>query len=170
MILRVIGALLVLGGCSGAGVLVALNVKKETAALKSLIAVIEYWKNELSFHLTPLSELCRQAANICTGDLSKFLLELAKDLENQIASDAEQCITTSLDKFRDFPFECKQLLRELGCTLGRFDIEGQQRSFDNILKEANRLYTNYCNNQDIRLRSYKTLGICAGAALVILFI
>ena len=52
MILRVIGALLVLGGCSGAGVLVALNVKKETAALKSLIAVIEYWKNERGIELT----------------------------------------------------------------------------------------------------------------------
>lgn len=170
MVVRIIGALLVLFGCGSTGVLVALNVKRETVLLKNIISVIEYWKNELSFHLTPLPELCRQASCMNTGILSKFLEEFAINLENQIAPDAEQCVLTTLDTFNDISTDAKQLLLELACTLGKFDMEGQLSSFDSILKEANHLYAYNCNNQEVRLRSYKTLGICAGAALVILFI
>lgn len=167
---RIIGALLVIGGCSAAGFLFALNSKKETQTLKSIIELLEYWKNELSFHLTPLPELCIQAAARDQTILGKLMGTIANELERQISSDVETCILAALQRFPDFPPLSKQILETLGRSLGKFDLEGQINGIDSVLKEANRLYEQHLNLQDVRLRNYKTLGICAGVAIAILFI
>ena len=170
MIFRIIGALLAVIGCGGIGILVARNAKKETVTLKKFILQIECWKNELSYHLTPLPELCRQASKMNTGILADFMAVFLEELERQVSPDAEMCIRAALDKFPDFPSHTRRLLIELGSTLGRFDTEGQLSGFESIMAESNRLYEHLYNTQEVRLRSYKTLGICAGVALVIIFI
>ena len=170
MAYRIFGAILVIVGCACTGFLVAANAKRETASLKDLIYILEFCKNELTFRLTPLPELCRQAAAVASGTLSKFFIAVALELEHQISPDAEKCIHAALGRFTDMPVLCTELLISLGKNFGRFDLNGQVQGIDHILAEAERLLAHHTGNQEVRLRSYKTLGLCAGAAIVILFI
>ena len=170
MIYRVLGACLIVLGCGGAGFLVAANARRETATLKSVITVLEYWKNELSFHLTPLPELCRQSATQNSGIIGQFLDTVATELERQISPNVEKCIYAALHNFTDMPVLSKQIIESLAKNLGRFDIDGMLQNIESSLSDAHLLLEQHTNNQDLRVRNYRTLGLCAGAAIVILFI
>jgi stage III sporulation protein AB len=68
------------------------------------------------------------------------------------------------------PKQTTEVLSLLGESLGKFDLSGQLRGLEGIRSECHRRLDALSENQEVRLRSYKTLGLCAGAALVILFI
>lgn len=71
---------------------------------------------------------------------------------------------------RELPTQAQKIMRELGQTLGRFDLPGQLRGLESIRRTCRRELDELAKNRDVRLRSYQTLGLCAGAALAILFI
>jgi hypothetical protein len=61
-------------------------------------------------------------------------------------------------------------LEDLGNNLGRFDIDGQVTELQRIRTNCERTLLELSNNKSNRLRSYQTLGLCAGAAIAILFV
>ena len=62
----------------------------------------------------------------------------------------------------------KHLFRNLGSSLGRFDLSGQLKGLQSVRGECLRELESLEKNQPERLKSYQTLGMCAGAALVII--
>ena len=68
------------------------------------------------------------------------------------------------------PDTLKSIILHFGKTLGRFDIEGQVQSLEYSIEECNRKLAEMDCNKEMKLRNYKTLGLCAGAALAILFV
>ena len=63
-----------------------------------------------------------------------------------------------------------RLLKALGRTLGRFDLDGQVQGIEAVRNEILTALEKLVKDQDARLRSYQTLGLCAGAALAILLL
>jgi len=49
-------------------------------------------------------------------------------------------------------------------------MEGQLKGLESVRQECRRQVETLSYNRDARLRSYQTLGLCAGAALAILFV
>lgn len=170
MNIKWIGAVLVITGCGCLGFLFAAAQRKETRYLRCFLAALDYMSCELQYHLTPLPDLCRMTGNVCKGGLQKVFMILAEELENQISPNVEQCMLVSLGKIKDLPKLTRNALQDLGAVLGRFDLEGQCKGIKAVEMDTKRVLQMYTDNQDIRLRSYQTLGICAGAAVVILFI
>lgn len=170
MTIKLIGALLVIAGCGWVGFRIAAAQRREEKTLRQLIAVLDYMECELQYRLTPLPTLCRQAAAECSGTLCQAFLTLAIELEDQIAPDVELCVRAALNKTSDMPRLTRDALDLLGRSLGRFDIEGQLVGLEGVRQECRRNLEGLTQNRDVRLRSYQTLGLCAGAALVILFI
>jgi len=64
----------------------------------------------------------------------------------------------------------KRWFRLLGTSLGRYDLPGQVKGLQNVREECTLELEKMKNNQEERLRSYQTLGLCAGTALVILLL
>ena len=58
----------------------------------------------------------------------------------------------------------------LGKSIGRFDMDGQIKGLEAVRQDCRRRLDELSKDRDTRLRSYQTLGLCAGAALAILFI
>ena len=170
MILKVIGALLVIAGCGGFGFKLAACHLREERTLRQLVSSLDYMECELQYHLTPLPSLCRQTAAESAGVIRQVFLFLAIELEDQISPDVDRCMTAALSKTADIPRLTGSALVDLGRSLGRFDIEGQIKGLDAIRQECRRNLDALSQNKDVRLRSYQTLGLCAGAAIVILFI
>lgn len=164
------GALLVIIGCGSVGFTAAANHRREEKMLGQLLDVLQFMESELQYRLTPLPELCRQAAMTVKDTLRSIFLAYVSELEAQISPDASSCMHAAIGCSREVPSSVRAVFLQLGQTLGRFDLPGQLQGLE-CAKEACRTHLKELEkNRDERLRGYQTLGLCAGAALVILFI
>ncbi len=163
-----IGAALIITACVGFGLMIAGFHRREVAYLKKLISALNFMECELQFRMPPLPELCRRTAEECDGNLQKVFLSLSYELEDQIAPDVKHCMKSVLARTKDIPIETKNCLSLLGESLGRFDLQGQLKTLETVRKECKDRLNKLLGNADVRMRSYQTLGICAGAALIIL--
>lgn len=170
MNIKWIGAILIIFGCSGAGFSIARAYRTDQKLLQNIIRAISYMENVLLYNLTPLPDLCRQAGKETSGIVHEVFLNLARELDWQIAPDAYSCMYEALGKSHTLSPKIRRYFLQLGTSLGRFDLTGQVRELEAIRSSCEKELTMLDNNLDNRIRSYKTLGICAGMALAILFI
>lgn len=165
-----IGAALIILGCGGFGFSFAMLHRREEAALRQLMGALDFMECELQYRLTPLPELCHQAASQSTGLIRGILERFALELDSQLSPDVGRCMVTAMAAAEAIPGKTQQCLLQLGNSLGRFDLDGQIKGLEAVRGECRRNLENLALNRDARLRSYQTLGLCAGAALAILFI
>ncbi|MBQ8359948.1 MAG: stage III sporulation protein AB [Oscillospiraceae bacterium] len=158
-----------IAGCGGFGFSMAASHKREEKQLRQLIGILQYMECELQYRLTPLPELCRQTGKEASGMLRDVFLNLARELDWQVSPDACSCMTAALKRSRDIPSRLRKLLLQLGHSLGRFDLSGQLRGLQAVQAACEEELKKLGKDRDSRLRSYQTLGLCAGAALAILF-
>jgi len=170
MSLKLIGSILIVAACGGFGFKIAANHIKEEKSLRQLIAILDYMECELQYRLTPLPVLCTQAAASSNGALQKTFLALARELEDQISPDVACCMAAALGQACELPRLTWQELDMLGKSLGRFDLDGQLKGLEAVRQDCRCNLERLCENRDVRLRSYQTLGLCAGAAMAILLI
>ena len=167
--IRILGACCIVTGCGGFGFAMAAAHRREERELVRLIAALEYMSCELSYRLTPLNTLCRGAAENSSGTVRQFLITLASALERQTAPDAQACVYEVLVHMEITP-RLRKLFRELGTTLGRFDLPGQLRGLENAIRSGEEALRSLREGAADRRRSWQTRGLCAGAALAILFL
>lgn len=170
MFIKVIGAICVFVGCGAIGFQIAANYIKEEKALRQLISVLDFMSCELQYRLTALPELCKLSSAESKGCVSKLFHFLYEELTAQVSPDVSSCMTAALAQVKGMPPVTLEMLTALGCTLGRFDITGQVRGLESVRIQCRERLEQLLLHKDVRIRSYKTLGLCAGAALVILFI
>ena len=168
MIAKVLGACFVVLACGGFGIKIAASYRRELANLKKLIAALDFMECELQYRMSALPDLCRQTAVECDDILRRIFSALANELEDQISPDAHRCMRNVLSKIRDVPRQTEECLLLLSMRLGRFDLQGQLRGLELTRQECRTKLNKLTGNSDVRIRSYQTLGLCAGAALVIL--
>ena len=101
--------------------------------------------------------------------VGQALLTLAQELESQISPDVNACVHGMLCKV-ELPKPVQEAFCQLGTSLGRFDLDGQLKGLGQVQDFCRRELENLSLHREERLRSYQTLGLCAGAALAILFI
>lgn len=170
MIWRVLGAILVIIGCSGFGFLLAGGIHKEERYLRELLEVMEYMTAELKYKMTALPELISKAASYTSGTLWQVFSAFDRELTTQIAPNAEACLRKALEETEGVPTVIGELLFMLGRSIGKFDLSGQVSGI-NFVKEACREnLERLSRDKKERLRSYRTLGVCAGIALAILLL
>ena len=136
----------------------------------SLERMLRYMEWELQYHLTPLPELCRQAAKDGYGGIREVMMHMAAELDQQIEPDALTCMKAALRQCDLQHGRIYELLLQLGQTLGRFDLPGQLEGLKAVRSACRAEQDALSQNRVVRLRSYRTLGLCAGAALAILFL
>ena len=156
--------------CGGCGFLAVNTYKKQELSLSQLTQILEYMTWELEYRLTPLPELCRKASQQVQSNLGNFFLLLSQELEGQAAPDVCSCMDAALRKSRDFPKLTVKGLQLLGVSLGQFDLSGQLKSLESVKQYCRHELEKLSDHREERLRSYRVLGFCAGAALAILFI
>lgn len=167
MSVKYAGALLVIAGCGGFGLSMAAAYRREEQLLRQLRDILQFMYCELQFHLTPLPELCRKAGANTKGGVGKVFLRLADRLEER-SGDVSACMDSAAASPELTP-RIRELLEKLGRTMGCFDMEGQLRGLEELRSLCIRELEELSTGREDRLRSYQTLALCAGAALVILF-
>lgn len=163
------GAMLVIAGCGSVGFKMAWVHKREERLLRELKSAMDFMVCELQYRLTPLPNLCKLAGKNQKNLVGEMFLRLSWELEQQILPDVEYCMNQAL-KGGELPKRVLEGFRILGKNLGRFDLQGQLKGMEMVRDYCDRELENMGRNQEERLRSYQTLGLCAGAALAILFV
>lgn len=164
---RILGVSLVIVGCSTFGFKLATDLHRQIKLLRELIDILNYMECDLNYRLTPLPELCRVSVKE-----SKLLKEtfrhFADEMDSQISTDTSSCMKAAIAKSADLSDSIELLLMELGCSLGNFDLDGQLRGIDAIRQKCVKQLQELEKDKDVRIRNYRTLGICLGATLAIL--
>ena len=165
-----IGAVLVVVGCGGFGFSMARETLRQEALLHQTMNILENMEGELRCRLTPLPQLCKGIARRNRGSLGKLFAALYKALRDQQEPQAEDCLRILLREDRELRVNVKRVLQLLARSLGRFDLEGQLQTIASAKALCRRELSAIRQDQDIRLRGYRTLGLCAGAALAVLLL
>lgn len=166
---KYLGAILVILGCGGFGFSMAAAYRREEKLLRQLQDILQYMYCELQFHLTPLPDLCRGAAKQGKGVLSALFRQLAEEMDQHRSSQICDCMHVALSQ-KDISPSLRELLISLGSTLGQFDLAGQLLGLESLRARCAHMLETLSSGREDRLRSYQTLGLCAGAALVILLV
>lgn len=170
MISKILGALLILTGCGGFGMMVCFSYKREEEMLRQMIHAMDFIQCELQFRMTPLPELCEQAGKSCKGRISPFWMHLSDELRKQEAADVSGCVEAAKKSSGTFPPRVDKAIEILSLSLGQFDAPGQLQALESARSHCRGELESMGFNRDNRLRSYQTLGICTGVALVILLV
>lgn len=167
---ELLGAALIVGGCGGFGVSLGAEARREARELEGLLRALELMENQLQYRLTPLPELCRMAGKEARGNVGRVFNCLARELDRQTAPEAAGCMGLALEKCPGLSSELRRAMSRLGRDLGRFDLPGQLRGLERARARCGRLLEEIQRGRVARLREYRTLGLCAGAALAILLL
>ena len=170
MTVKILGAVLILTGCGGFGMLICLAYKREEEMLRQMIRAMDCMESELQFRMTPLPELCIRAGNGSSGSISRFWNSLSEELQRASSPDVEGCANAAMDANGPFPQRVEMILEQLSDTLGQFDAPAQIRALEAARTQCHRVLEAMGTNRENRLRSYQTLGICTGIALVIILV
>ena len=170
MMVKCIGGLLVIAGCGAFGMHLAMQYRREITSLGQLAHALDFMQSELEYRLTPLPELCRKASQLVSGNLRTVFIRTAEEMDNQISPNVQMCLAAARHKSGELPRYVSEALTLLGQSLGSFDLPGQLKGLDAVRCYCNRNLEALESNKTQRIRNYQTLGLCAGAALAILFI
>ena len=166
---KIVGSMLVILGCGGFGFSMAAACRREERQLMQLMDILNYLYCELKYRLTPLPELCRRAAKQGRGGIHDLFDDVADILQQGTLPRVSDCIYLAMTG-ADLSPTIRELLIVMGQTLGQFDLEGQLMGLDALRNRCAQALETLRQGKNDRLRSYQTLGLCAGAALVILFV
>lgn len=164
-----IGAVLIIAGCGGFGFSLAAGHRHQERSLRRLLRILDFMTSELHFHATPLPQLCVSAAKLYDKPESLVFSRLGDSLESHESPEVALCMESVLTEVQ-LPTETREILRQVGMTLGRFDLEGQLKGLEEGRELCRRQLDALGENRDTRLRNYQTLSLCTGAALAILLI
>ena len=166
---RMIGAGILVVGCSSFGCLLGYHYRREEQMLRWLLAALQEMEWELKYRITPLPDLCRVAAEASGGKLRELFLTLERELRSYAVSEISGCMNGLLQK-SDLPSHCRHCLKNLGSSLGRYDLEGQIQGIQCVCSQCRQYLIQLQENRSDRLRSYQTLALCAGSGLAIILI
>ena len=168
MIQKLMGGVLIFAACAGVGFMKAAQLRNEELLLSDTVRLLSRMENELSCRRTPLPKLCELAQD-CRIELKKLYTLLLERISSQALPDVSNCMNQAMGQVI-LPKSVSNLHNMLAQTLGRYDLEGQLRELEAVRKSAEQLLEDIRKTQKDKQKFYQTLGLCAGAALVILLV
>ena len=167
--LKLFGAAMIIAGCGGMGAAIVCDHRKQVHELKSLKNAIQEMLWELKYRVSPLPELCHVGAMAARGTVRQVFTELMQRLEENRLDCIAGCVNGLAGKY-PLSRRTRNCLRYLGDSLGRYDLEGQIQGLEEAKDLCRRELEELKEVGSEQLRTCQTLAVCAGVALVILFI
>lgn len=170
--LRLFAAGLIVLGCSFFGFGASFAVKRQMRTLRDLQTALFTMKNELLYSMAELPDLLNSISQKVKGAVGSWLSDSGKTLLSEPTADVTDVLMERLEQNEGMRYTdtTRSILYTLCLSLGKLDAEGQIRAIDKALEElsAQRKYME--ENRDLRVKSYRILGICAGLALAVILL
>lgn len=168
--IRWIGALLVLIGAGSFGGSRAAQYYRRARQLRELKSAVEMIRCEINYTLLPLAQLYCGVADRLTGPTAQFFRKIGRLLEagtprQRAAQKAMEAVPALL-----LPNDARLALLELCGTLGRYDLEGENRMLSLSGQRIAAALERCEAEKKPMARSCAAVAASAGIALVILMV
>ena len=137
-----------------------------------LIIALRLLKSEIFSHGTPLPEAfgtIAAATNDCTADYFSGAAKAMNQKPWISPSESLRMSEIHLSQIAEND-PVRQILRDFSAGIGRFDLDNQLQCIESAIARLEALHYTAEQDKTVRCRTYRTLGLCAGLALVILLI
>lgn len=168
--MRMIGMLMVMIGCIGAGIWYSQNYTRKWRNLLNCQKAVMILHSEISYGRTPLPAAFSQMAGRTSGSVSRFFDAVSRRLEEgggrleEIWNRTLQEILTS----REMREEDRQELAGLGNTLGYLDVQMQIQALELYEKRLEGSLKLWESEREKKTRLYPMLGTMGGALICLI--
>lgn len=168
--MKIIGMLMVMSGCIGAGLWYSLIYIRKWHNLQDCQKAVMILRNEILYGRTPLPVAFAQMAGRTSGSVARFFSTVARRLEEgggrleEIWSAALQEILTS----RELGEEDQKELEGLGNTLGYLDTQMQIQALELYEKRLEGSLQAWEREKEKKTRLYPVLGTMGGALICLI--
>ncbi len=170
MIIKIIGAVVLISATSLIGFSLAADCSKRPRTLRELQALMQMLENEISYLSNLLSEAFMRIYENSNVDASIIFKTAAQNLKNSgVTADAawEKSIDENYARL-SLKKEDKAILVNFGRMLGNSDLEGQ---LNNIKLVSSQLKLQELKSEEMKQKNekmYRSLGVLSGLAITIM--
>lgn len=169
--LKLLGGLLIFAGAAWWGLSAVGRLRQRTQVLEGLRGAFSYLEEELTFRLTPLPKLLEYLGRERSGAVGLFfqdaLAGLRQDPEGGLRASWRRAMVRRLDMLKE---EERQLLLDVGETLGRFDAKAQRQTLLQAVTRLEALRAQAQEEADRLGRVYAAVSLAGGAALILVLL
>lgn len=170
--IRLLGVGFVALAAGAVGFGFARNVKLQCTQLDALVWALETMQGEMSARLTPLPELFLLLGSSGQKDVSLFFRTAGMALTTPPGCTVPVAFKRGFAASANFrPGEqAVQALYALASGLGRLELERQLAAIEQAKGAVTRELLSVQAQKQARVRSYGTIGVCAGLALAVILL
>lgn len=170
--LKTLGAALILLSSCTVGFGFAGDVRRQTAQLSALISALENLHGEISVRRTPLAEALLMLSDGENREVGQFFHLCADHLADSCRTSPYLAIRSALDGAKGLMFsqQTRLTLLSFGMSLGKFDAQAQLAAVSHAASRLERELTELQRLAPARSKSYRTIGLCTGLALAVIFL
>lgn len=168
--IKIVGALLIVGGAGGFGIAKAMQLYRRLRQLHDLLGAVEIIKCELNYTMRPLAQLAERTAERSRGAIAAFLKQYAANLDKGLPRARSAADALDGTKGLCLPNDAQMAILELLSTVGRYDLDGENRLLQLTGQRLRAAIERFESEKRPVAKSYAILGVTTGIALVILFL
>ncbi|KAA9007488.1 stage III sporulation protein AB [Paenibacillus spiritus] len=169
--LKLLGASLVLLAATLAGFAQARQYADRPRQIRGLIAALQRLETEIRYGYTPLPEAMRRIAQQCREPLRGFFSRAASEMNPPRSASAQEGLELAMEalwKTTAMKAPEREVLRQLGCTLGTSDRADQTSHIAMALRQLGQEEISAREDQSKYEKMCRSLGLLLGALIVIL--
>ncbi len=173
MLTKLLGSILIITACSYLGYFFGKQYNARFEQIRKLRSSLKMLETEISYTMNPLPEALFKVGSRIKGPV-RILYEHTSDLLiRNIGLPMDEVWRTGLYRLAEessLKKEEMDVLEDFGLGLGGSDREGQLKNLLMVQEQLKIIESNAENDRNKYERMYKTLGVLAGAALVLILI
>lgn len=167
-IVKIIILLLILLSSGYIGILISKKYINRVKSLKEMKTALNIFNTKIKFTYEPIPQIFKEISHKVESSVGKIFLTASNKMENLSAGEAWQ---EALNEGNiSFTKEDIEVLKNLSNMLGKVDIEGQISEIELVDSFLNKQIELAEEEKTKYVKMYKTLGIVAGVAVVIILI
>lgn len=173
MWLKITGGFLVLFVSSYIGFKLAARCSTRPQQIRQVISCLSSLKSYMTYASLPLHEALLQCSHGIQGPVADFFHHIGVILEENSMVSPQQAIHAALDEMKGklvLQSSEVEVLKNLGANLGIMNRQEQSNYLVMIMKQLERFEDEAVRLRDLNTKMYRYLGVCGGAAIVILLV
>lgn len=168
--IKVIGGILIVLGAGYLGLSGTIRFYSQLRTVREFSAALEILRCEMNYTLAPLGKLCKTVSGRTRGACAGFFTSYSGLLEEGIPRSIAVRRLLSDEKSYHLPKDAQIALLELFESLGAYELEGENQLLQLTAHRLKTASERLEREKKPLAKSYVTLGLCTGLALVILFL
>jgi stage III sporulation protein AB len=167
-LVKLLGAALVVGACTGLGFRIAADYRHRPRQLRSLMHALRMLRTEIEYSLTPLPLAFERTADRASPPVSRFFRVCAERIDNgdappeAVVAGLKELAAASALKSPEL-----EVVQALGGTLGSSDRQNQCQHLEAALVHLAHLEQEARDAQRRNERLWQYLGFLAGLLIVV---